>query len=303
MAWLNYHHLLYFWTVVREGSVSAASRKLRLAQPTVSEQLKSLEDTLNVELFSRAGGKLALTEVGAHVYRYADEIFSLGRELQDSLQGLAATRLPRLVVGITDVVPKLIACRILEPVLKLPQEVRVVCYEDKQDRLLAELAVHALDVVLTAEPVSASTHVRAHSHLLGESGVTLFASPQRAERLRPGFPQSLAGAPFLLPTDNTSLRRALTRWFEEEKVRPQVRGEFQDSALLKAFGQLGAGVFPGSSAIEEEIRQQYGVEVVGRLEGVRERFYAVTVERKLRHPAVLAIAEAAKTNLFVTGRR
>jgi LysR family transcriptional activator of nhaA len=298
MGWLNYHHLLYFWTVVREGSVSAASRKLRLAQPTISEQIKALEETLEVQLFQRQRGRLVLTEAGAHAYRYADEIFTLGRELQESLAGHSPTRAPKLVVGIADVVPKLIAQRLLEPALRLPEPVRLVCYEDRQERLLAELAAHTLDLVLTDAPVGTGSPVRAFSHLLGECGVTLFAPPTLAERLRRHFPKSLEGEPFLMPTDNTSLARALTRWLEEEGVRPRIRGEFQDSALLKAFGQTGLGVFPASSAIEEEVKTQYHVEVVGRLESVRERYYAITVERRVKNPAVLAISQAARNELF-----
>jgi len=304
MTWLNYHHLLYFWTVVREGSISAASRKLRVAQPTVSEQLKALEGALGRELFNRVGGKLVLTEDGAHVYRYADEIFTLGHELQDSLQGKPTQRRPRLVVGIADVVPKLVASRLLEPVLRLKEEVRIVCREDSQERLLAELAIHALDVVVADAPVSTHSNVRAYNHLLGESGVTLFGRKEQAERLRRHFPQSLDGESFLLPAENTSLRRALAQWMDDAKIRPKVRGEFQDSALLKAFGQLGAGVFAGPTIIENEIRSQYSVEVVGRIDEVRERFYAITVDRKLRHPAVQAIYRAAREELFpsVEGR-
>jgi LysR family transcriptional regulator, transcriptional activator of nhaA len=298
MAWLNYHHLLYFWTTVREGSVSAASRKLRLAQPTVSEQLKSLEESLGVELFSRVGGKLVLTEMGSHAYRYADEIFTLGRELQDSLQGLPTRRAARLVVGIADVVPKLVASRLLEPALKLEEEVHIVCYEGRTDRLLADLAVHALDVVLTDAPVPAGSAVRAYSHLLGECGVTLFAQKTRAERLRRHFPKSLEGVPMLLPTEGTSLRRQFSTWMETERVRPRIVGEFQDAALLQAFGQLGMGVFPGTAVLEAQICAQSDVAVVGRLESVRERFYAITVERKLRHPAVVAVSEAARSALF-----
>lgn len=295
---LNYHHLLYFWTVVRESGVSAASRKLHVAQPTVSEQLKVLEEVLGLELFSRQGGKLVLTEDGAHVYRYADEIFTLGQELQESLHGRPARRRPRLMVGISEAVPKLVASRLLEPILRLPEEVRLVCHESTQERLLAELAVHALDVVIADAPVGTDSNVRAYNHLLGDSGVTLFARKEQAERLRRHFPRSLDGVPFLLPTENNSLRRALTRWLADAKLQPRIRGEFQDSALLKAFGQLGAGVFPGPTLIEEEIRRQYGVEVVGRLEEVRERFYAITVERKLHHPAVKAIYRAAREELF-----
>lgn len=295
MSWLNYHHLFYFWTVVREGSVSAASRKLRLAQPTVSGQLKALEESLDVELFQRHGGKLTLTETGAHVYRYADEIFTLGRALQDSLAGHPEVRTPKLVVGVAEVVPKLIALRILEPALRM-KELRVVCYEDREDRLLAELAVHALDLVLTDAPATQSApNIRAFSHLLGECGVTLFAQRALAEKLRRGFPRSLDGAPLLMPTDNTSLRRNLDEWFQEQRVRPLIRAEVQDSALLKAFGQAGLGVFPAPSAIETEVAHQYGVSVVGRVESIRERFYAATVERRLKHPAVLEISRAASS--------
>jgi len=280
MAWLNYHHLLYFWTVVREGSVSAASRKLRLAQPTISEQIKALEESLEVQLFHRQGGKLVLTEAGSHVYRYADEIFTLGNELQESLSGRFTARVPKLVVGIADVVPKLIAQRLLEPALKLPEEVHLTCYEDRPERLLAELAVHAF------------------SHLLGECGVTFFAQPKVAERLRRHFPKSLEGVGLLMPTETTSMRRALMRWFEQEGVRPRIRGEFQDSALIKAFGQSGLGIFPAPSVIEDEVKSQYQVDVVGRVESVRERYYAITVERRMRHPAVVAISQAARNDLF-----
>jgi LysR family transcriptional activator of nhaA len=296
---LNYHHLLYFWTMVREGSISAASRKLRVAQPTVSEQLKTLEEMLGLELFSRSGGKLVLTEDGAHVYRYADEIFTLGQELQESLSGRPAQRSSRLMVGITEAVPKLVASRLLAPVLRLKEEVRIVCHENTQERLLAELAVHALDVVVADAPVAPESNVRAYSHLLGDSGVTLFARKEQAERLRRHFPKSLSGVPFLLPTESNSLRQAMTQWLADAKVQPNLRGEFQDSALLKAFGQLGAGVFPGPSIIEQEIQRQYGVEVVGRMDEVRERFYAITVERRLHHPAVQAIYRAAREEFFV----
>jgi len=299
MAWLNYHHLLYFWTVVREGSVSAASRKLRLAQPTISEQIKALEESLEVQLFHRQGGKLVLTEAGSHVYRYADEIFTLGNELQESLSGRFTARVPKLVVGIADVVPKLIAQRLLEPALKLPEEVHLTCYEDRPERLLAELAVHTVDLILSDAPATATTStVRAFSHLLGECGVTFFAQPKVAERLRRHFPKSLEGVGLLMPTETTSMRRALMRWFEQEGVRPRIRGEFQDSALIKAFGQSGLGIFPAPSVIEDEVKSQYQVDVVGRVESVRERYYAITVERRMRHPAVVAISQAARNDLF-----
>jgi LysR family transcriptional activator of nhaA len=298
MDWLNYHHLFYFWTIVREGGVSAASRKLRLAQPTVSGQLKELEKSLDVQLFHRRGSRLVLTDVGSHVYRYANEIFALGRELQESLAGRAEARGSRLVVGIADVIPKLIAQRLLEPALRADAGLRVTCYEDRHDKLLADLALYELDVVLSDTPVGAQSTFRAHSHLLGESGVSLFAQAKLASRLRRRFPGSLHGAPVLLPIEQTSLRRALVRWFEEHEVQPQIRAEFQDSALQMVLGQAGEGVFAAPTVIEQQVIAEHHVSVVARLDGVRERFYATTVERKIGHPAVRAITESARSELF-----
>lgn len=298
MDWLNYHHLLYFWVVAREGSIARASQELRLTQPTISAQIQALEETLGEKLFTRAGRSLMLTDMGRTVFRYADEIFSLGRELLDTLKGRPTGRPIRLVVGVADAVPKLIAYRLLEPALQLPEPVRVICREDKPDRLLVGLAVHELDLVLTDAPVGPTVKIRAFNHLLGESGVTLLGIERLAATYRPGFPGSLNGAPFLLPMENTTLRRSLDQWFEAEGIRPVVVGEFEDSALIKAFGQAGTGLFTAPSVIEAEVRQQYGVEVIGRVEAVRERFYAVSVERKLKHPAVVAISEAARQKIF-----
>jgi LysR family transcriptional activator of nhaA len=297
-TWVNYHHLYYFWTVVREGSVSAAARKLRLAQPTISGQLKSLERSFSLPLFHRKGNKLALTDAGSHVYRYADEIFTLGREMRESLEGRSVTRRSRLIVGITDVMPKLIAQRLLEPAMQADESMRLLCYEDRHDRLIADLALHELDVVLSDTPVGPTATMQGYSHLLGECGVSLFAKPKLAERLRRHFPKSLDGVAFLLPIDHTSLRRALMKWLESKGVRPQIRGEFQDSALLTVFGQLGEGVFAAPTVIEDEIRNQHRVEVVARLDDVRERFYAITVDRRITHPAVAAICERARAELF-----
>jgi LysR family transcriptional activator of nhaA len=297
-TWLNYHHLYYFWTAVREGSVSAAARKLRLAQPTVSGQLKALEDSFGLALFNRKGNKLGLTDAGSHVYRYADEIFTLGRELRESLAGRLATRRSRLVVGIADVMPKLIAHRLLDPALRGDDGVRLLCYEDRHDRLMADLALHELDVVLSDMPVGPADTIQGFSHLLGESGVSLFAKPKVAERLRRHFPSSLDGVAFLLPIEHTSLRRALTKWLDQKGLRPQIRGEFQDSAMLTVFGQLGAGVFAAPTVIEDDLRSQHRVEVIARLDGLRERFYAITVDRRITHPAVAAICERARVELF-----
>jgi len=298
MEWLNYHHLLYFWTVARTGGVSAASAELRLAQPTISGQLRLLEDHIGEKLFHRVGRRLELTDMGRMVYRYADEIFTLGRELTDAIRGRPTGRPLRFAVGIADQVPKLIAYRLMEPALKLPEPVRLVCQEDKPERLLADLAVHALDLVLTDSPLNPSINVRAFSHLLGECGTTIFGATALAARSRRGFPRSLDGAPFLMPTDNTVLRRSLDQWFSQHDLRPQIVSEFEDSALLKAFGERGVGLFAAPSAIEAEVRRQYGVQVIGRIDQVRERFYAISVERRLKHPAVVAISEAAREQLF-----
>ncbi len=300
MEWLNYHHLLYFWTVARTGSIARASRELRLAQPTISGQLRTLEEYLGEKLFNRVGRGLALTDVGQVVYRYADEIFSLGRELNDVLKGRPRGRPLRLLVGISDALPKLIAYRLLQPALAMSDPIRLVCHEDKPERLVTELSSHSVDMVLTDSPLTAATRVRAFNHLLGSCGVTLFASRELASVYRRKFPKSLDGAPFLLPLENATLRRSLEQWFEANGIHPKVVGEFQDSALMGTFGQGGVGVFAAPSAIEKEVRLHYRVRVIGRVESIVERFYAISIERKLKHPAVVAISEAARSDLFRT---
>jgi LysR family transcriptional activator of nhaA len=298
MEWLNYHHLLYFWMAARQGGIAQASKELLLAQSTITGQIRALENVLGEKLFTRSGRGLVLTEVGRLVYRYANEIFSLGRELTDVLKGRPAGRPVRLVVGVSDVLPKLIAYRLLEPALALPEPIQIICYEGRPERLLAELSTFALDLVLADAPVGSSVRVRAFSHLLGSCGVSLFGTAPMAAQYRKNFPASLDGAPFLLPVESATLRRSLEQWFEAQRIRPRVVGEFQDSALLKAFGQAGLGVFASSTVTETEVRRQYGVSVLGRTESVIERFYAISVERKLKHPAVVAIAEAARDHLF-----
>lgn len=298
MEWINYHHLLYFWVVAKEGTVTKAAEVLRLRQPTVSEQLKNLEDSLGEQLFDRSRRRLALTDSGRLVFRYADEIFQLGQELQDTLAGRPSGRPSKLRVGVSDVVPKLVLHRLLEPALRMEEPVQVVCREGKTDRLLAELSVSDLDLVLADAPLGGQARVRAFNHLLGECGVSFFAVAELAKAHRKEFPASLDGAPMLLPTDNTLLRRSLEHWFDAIKVRPRVVAEFEDSALLKQFGQHGEGIFTGPSAIEDEIIDQYGVRVVGRTDNVVERFYAITVERRIKHPAVRAISDAAHESIF-----
>ncbi len=298
VEWLNYHHLLYFWMVAKEGSISKACEKLLLAQPTISGQLSLLEESLGEELFTKAGRGLALTEVGQVVYRYADEIFSLGQELQDVLKGRPRGRPLQLLVGISDLVPKLIAYRILRPALEMAEPVQIVCDEGAPERLLAELAEHRLDVVLSEAPIPPSIPVKAYSHLLGTCAVTLFAAPQLAARYRRNFPASLDGAPFLLPMEGLSLRRPLDQWFDSENIRPKVVAEFKDRALMTTFGQAGAGIFAAPSAIEKEVRTHYRVVAIGQVESITERFYAISIERRLKHPAGVTISAAAREKLF-----
>jgi LysR family transcriptional activator of nhaA len=299
MDWLNYHHLLYFWTVAREGSVSRACEQLGLAQPTISGQLHKLEESLKTKLLERAGRGLVLTEAGKVVFAYADEIFKLGQELQNAVKGRGPGRPLRLVVGVADVLPKLIVYRLLAPARHVPDPVHVVCREGKPARLLADLAAHHLDVVLSDTPCGSAFKVRAFNHLLGECGLSFFAAPELARRHGGDFPRGLHRAPFLLPTEETTLRRLIENWCRANRVTPEVRGELDDSALVKIFGQAGEGVFAMPSVIEQEVCRQYGVQVIGRAEEARVRFYAITPERRLEHPAVVALAEAARRELFV----
>jgi LysR family transcriptional activator of nhaA len=293
-AWLNYHHLLYFWTVVREGSVSAASRKLSLAQPTVSEQLRQLEHALGMELFHRRAGRLVLTDDGSHVFRYADEIFALGRELTNSVARRAVARRSRVVIGIADVVPKLIVAKLLAPALEQDPELQLICHEDRHEKLISDLALYKLDMVLTDASMHSSSDFRGSTRLLSDSAVGLFAEPKLAERLRKGFPESLANVPLLLPLAHTGLRIALTRWFDAHHMQPHIRGEFQDSALAAVFGRNGQGVLAAPTVIAEQIKVHYRLGLISDLEGVRQRFYAVTPERRVVHPAVRAIVGKAR---------
>ncbi len=303
MDWLNYHHLRYFWAVAREGSVSRAAKQLRVAQPTVSEQLRLLEDSLGEKLLERAGRGIALTEMGKVTYRFADEIFALGNELTDTLKGRAAGRRPeRLVIGILDAVPKMVALRLLEPALSLGGDLRIVCYEGKAERLLEKLTDHELDVVISDGPIGPSHERRAHGHLLGESRVAVFGAEPLSRLAKRNFPWSLAEMPFLLPTPDTPLRRALDGWLDEKGIVPRVVGEFQDSALLTTFGELGKGLFAAPDAVAATLRAR-GLRQVGHLEPLRERFYAVTVARRLEHPGIVAIVGAARDRLFAKANR
>ena len=298
MEWVNYHHLLYFWRVAREGSLARASAELRLAQSTVSKQIHLFEHMLGHDLFTRSGRRLVLTESGRVVFRYADEIFGLGSEMLDTLRDRPVGRPLRVTVGLADVVPKLIAERVLASALKLAGPVRLVCKEDKPDRLLADLALHELDVILTDAPASPNVKVRAFSHLLGESEIAFFGRADLATKYSREFPASLNGAPVLLPIENTVLRRSLDQWIETQGVRPNIVGEIEDSALLMVFGSRGAGLFPAPYVIAKEVEKQYKVRLIGNVPDVHERLYAVTVERRIKHPAVVAICETARSLVF-----
>lgn len=298
MEWVNYHHLHYFWTVVRAGSIHKASEQLRVSSPAISSQLKLLEDQFGEKLLTRSGRRLVLTETGRTVFSYAEDIFSLGREMMDVVKSRPVGRPLRLDVGVVDVMPKVVVHALLEPALKLREPVRIVCREATSDLLLGRLATHELDVVLSDSPVDPSVKVRAYSHLLGECGVIFVAGQKTAAQYRRSFPKSLSGAPMYLPTDNTAFRRNLDFWFESNGIRPAILGEFEDYALLRAFGETGTGVFPMPSVVEEQIRKQKALQIVGSTDEVQTQFYAISPERKLQHPAVLAIRNAARQQLF-----
>jgi len=298
VEWLNYHHLLYFWMTARHGSMAKASAELRLAPPTLSAQIRRLEASLGEALFLREGRRLVLTDMGRVVQGYADEIFSRGREMLDVVKQRGGPAGLTLAVGVSDALPKLVAWRLLQPALSIGREIRVVCRDGRHDRLLADLALHELDVVLSDAPATGARQVRAFNHLLGECGVSFFAVRPLASRLAGRFPRNLEHAPFVAPTDGTALRHSLDAWFDRHRVRPRIVGEIEDSALLRTFGQAGAGVFAAPSVIEREVVRQHQVRVVGRTSEIRERYYAISAERRVKHPAVVAMTEAARGEGF-----
>lgn len=299
--WINYNHLHYFWTVARTGSIAAACEELMLAPPTISSQLKALESSLGNRLFERQGRGLVLTPTGRLVFRHADEMFRTANDLLDTLRGRSPGRPVRLNVGISDAMPKLVAYRLIRPAMAGDEEITLTCQEGKPAQLVADLALHELDVVLTDAPILPDVRVKAFAHPLGECGVSFLGVPELAGRYRPEFPGSLEGAPILLPTLASALRRGLDAWFDARELRPRIRGEIADSAMIKVFGQSGEGLFIVPSVVEGQVCSQYDVEVVGRLDEVRERFYAVTIERTIRHPGVVAIRDAARETFGVLG--
>ncbi len=291
---LNYQHLLYFWSVVRTGSLTRACEELALSAPTISAQLRTLEARLGEKLLTKTGRTLVPTEVGRLVYGYADEIFGLGRDLVEALEHRPTRRPLRVVVGIDDVVPKEIAHRLLEPALGLKRPVRLVCREGTLQRLLADLAVHEIDLVLSDSPITPSLHVRAYNHHLGTCEESWMATQALAKTLRRGFPQSLDGVPVLLPTDDTAIRRALDQWLDKHNVRPLVIGEFEDYALLREFARAGHGFAPVPAVLQEQFRREYGFALVGPATGVEAQFFGISVERQVKHPAVAAIVQQGR---------
>ena len=295
---LNLKHLRYFWAVATHGSIARAAESMFLTPQTISGQLRELEEQVDAKLFQRDGRQLVLTETGRMVFSYADEMFRLGLELQDVLAGRTPGTAITVKVGIAMIVPKLLTYRVLEPVLQMPESVRMVCHEAPLVDLLADLSVHKLDLVLADSPVNPALNIRAYNHPLGESGITFFAVPGQAAALAEGFPASLDGQNMLMPSSGSNLRRSLEGWFEQVNVQPTVVAEFEDRALMKAFGERGSGIFTSPTAVEDDVLDKYGVELIGRTDEIRERFYVISPERRIKHPAVTAITESARTTLF-----
>lgn len=298
MAYLNYKHLRYFWTVAKSGSIARASEQLHVTPQSISGQLSELQEALGAELFQRAGRGLMLTDAGRRILGYAEEIFALGDELLEAVRDQEARTTLPFRIGVADSVPKSVTYRVLEPVLRMPESVRVICREGRLVSLVADLAVNRLDMVIADRPMPADIKVRAYNHLLGKSDLTVFAAPMLAKSLKGAFPALLNRAPFLLPGESVAIRPGLEQWFEAQDVHPRIVGEFDDGALMKAFGQSGAGAFVAPTAIADYVCEQYQVQGIGRIDSVIEELYAITTERRLRHPAVLAIREAAERSVF-----
>ncbi|NCA68693.1 MAG: transcriptional activator NhaR [Sphingobacteriia bacterium] len=300
MPKLNMKHLRYFWAVATHGSIARASQELHLTPQTISGQLRELEEQMGTKLFGKSGRSLVLTESGQLVFSYADEIFRLTGELQDVISGHSPASGIAFKVGIAMVVPKQLAYRVLAPVLALPEPVRLVCHEAPLTDLLADLSVHKLDLVLADSPVNPALNIRAYNHVLGESGISFFATDTLAKLYRDGFPRSLEGAPVLMPTAASALHRALDLWFNRQGIRPRVVAEFEDRALMKTFGEAGVGIFTTPTALEVDILAKYDVALIARVDDVKERYYAISAERHIKHPAVSAITESARLDLFAT---
>ncbi|MDD2050983.1 transcriptional activator NhaR [Pseudomonas putida] len=295
---LNYRQLHYFWVVAKTGSIVRACEQLNLTPQTISGQISLLEQTFGVELFRRVGRRLELTEAGRQTLPYAEQMFQLGGELEAMLRARPDEQQILFRVGVADVVPKSIVYRLIAPTMELAETIRITCREDKFERLLADLAIQRLDLVISDSPMPTHLDIKGYSQKLGECGISFFATPALAERYGEDFPHSLHGAPLLIPGAETVVRSRLLRWFAELQIQPRIIGEFDDSALMQAFGQSGSGVFIAPSVIAEEVKRQYSVQLLGQTDAVSESFYAISVDRKVKHPAIVAITEGARRELF-----
>lgn len=295
---INLKHLRYFWAVASHGSITKASQALHLTPQTISGQLRDLEESIGEKLFGREGRNLVLTETGRMVFSYADEMFQLGIELQDVLDGQTFGIKVTVKFGVAMIVPKLLAYRVLEPVLQMNESTNLICHEAPLVDLLADMSIHKLDAVLSDCPINPSLNIRAYNHPLGGSGITFFSVPEHAKKLKKNFPENLHDFPFLMPSKSSSLRMNLENWFDQHAIKPRVVAEFEDRALMKAFGERGTGVFTSPQTMEEDVLEKYGVRVIGRTDEVQENFYLISPERHIRNPAVTAITEAARANLF-----
>jgi LysR family transcriptional activator of nhaA len=298
MEWLNFHHLRYFWMVARKGGVRKAAEELHVSQPSISAQLKLLEESLGQKLFRRSGRNLVLTEVGQLVLNYADEIFSAGRELMNAVKQRPGKHPVRLNIGLTDAFPKLIAWRILQAAFRADEPVHVVCREGEIGPLVNHLQAHRLDIVLADEPASSTLKAKTFNHALGDSGITFCAVPALAAKLRRNFPESLNGAPALLPATNMGMRAALETWFDTNGIRPRLIGEFEDSALMEVCSAGGRGFTVVHSVVDRTALKHYDLRVIAKVKECRSQFYAITAERRVKHPAAVAITEHAYANLF-----
>lgn len=295
---LNYKQLYYFWSVAKAGGVTRAAERLHLTPQTVSGQIGELEKSLGVDLFRRAGRRLELTATGRLTLTHAEEIFQIGSELEALVRGRPHSGELPFRVGLADVVPRSIAYRLLAPALKLAEPVRLICHEDKLERLFAELAVHKLDLVISDRPLPSELGVKGYTHALGETAVAFLAAPELARSYRENFPKSLDQAPLLIPGCNAAVRGALGRWLDDLQIEPRIVGEFDDTGLMKAFGQAGVGIFPVPAVVATEVQQRYCVELVGHTEAISIGYYAISLERRITHPAVKAVSEQAKRELF-----
>jgi len=298
MEFLNYHHLRYFWMTAKEGGLTRAAKKLNVSQPSICTQVQALENALGEKLLRRSGQGLVLTEAGQQVFSFAEEIFSLGEDLFNTMKQRPTLRPLRVNIGIADSLPKLMSAELIKPIFQLPQAVQASCHEWPVPDLLAHLETHRLDIVLAEEPATAVSNLKAFNHLLGESAISFCAEPKMAARLKRNFPCSLHDAPALLPTPETPLRRSLEKWFHDEGIQPKLVAEFDDPALMKVMATEGLGFFPLPSVVVEESVKRYGLRLIGRAETCRQQFYAITGERRLVHPAVLAITSQAQASLF-----